>query len=206
MNFFAIGIAGGTGSGKTTLAEELSRVIQRPLVLISQDSYYRDQSGIEMAERLQVNYDHPDALEFDLLAHHLEELRAGRGIEMPCYDFETHCRKPDLQRVEPVAVVIVEGILIFHHPPTRNALDLKVFIDTPEETRLERRIRRDVETRGRVESTVREQFEAIAQPMHERFVEPSRQHADLVVSGRDPEQTLVDEVLRNYPRREDPAS
>jgi len=200
MNFLSIGIAGGTGSGKTTLAESLARAISvdQDVVLIAQDSYYHDQSAIEMVDRASINYDHPDALELDLLTHHLEELRIGQGVEMPCYNFQTHCRKPNTQSVAPVPVAIVEGILIFQHAPTRNALDLKVFVDAPVETRMERRIRRDVEDRGRIESTARRQFEKTAQPMHEIFVEPSRHHADLIVSGLSPIESMVNEVLGLY--------
>ncbi|MEE2887895.1 MAG: uridine kinase [Planctomycetota bacterium] len=200
MNFLSIGIAGGTGSGKTTLAESLARAIgvDQDVVLIAQDSYYHDQSDLEMVDRASINYDHPDALELDLLTHHLEELRIGQGVEMPCYSFRTHCRKPNTQSIAPVSVAIVEGILIFQHAPTRNALDLKVFVDAPVETRMERRIRRDIEDRGRIESAARRQFEKTAQPMHEIFVEPSRHHADLIVSGLSPIESMVNEVLGLY--------
>ena len=200
MNFFAIGITGGTGSGKTTLAKELHDRISasRSCALISQDSYYRDQSHLAMNERRLVNYDHPDALDLDLLAHHLEALRSNKPIQIPTYNFATHCREPNLEDVDPIPVVIVEGILILQHAATRAALNLKVFVDTPTEVRRDRRIHRDVSERGRDESSVRQQFEETAQPMHSRFVDPTRQHADLIVSGLSPKESIAKEVLRLY--------
>lgn len=197
MNFYAIGIAGGTGSGKTTLANALARefAVVRDVVVIGQDSYYHDHSELDMTERSFINYDHPDALELELLACQVDELRTGRAIDVPSYNFQTHCRELETTRVEPVSLAIVEGILIFQHAPTRNVLDLKVFVDTPKALRKERRIRRDTEERGRTESAVERQFDASAQPMHEIFVEPSKHHADVIVSGRDPIDTVVREVL-----------
>ncbi len=200
VNFFAIGVTGGTGSGKTTLAKELHRTISasQNCAVISQDSYYRDQSHIAMSERKLINYDHPDALDLDLLSHHLEELRSKNSIQMPTYNFETHCRESTLQAIDPIPVVIVEGILILQHAATRAALNLKIFIDTPTETRRDRRIYRDVSERGRNESSVRQQFDETAQPMHTRFVDPTRQHADLIVSGLSPIDSIAEEVLRLY--------
>ena len=175
------------------MAREFSVV--RDVAVIGQDSYYHDHSELDMTERAFINYDHPDALELELLACHVDELRTGRGIDMPLYDFQTHCRGPETERVEPVSLVLVEGILIFQHAPTRNVLDLKVFVDAPTALRKERRIRRDTEERGRTESAVQRQFDTSAQPMHEIFVEPSKHHADVIVSGRDPIDTVVREVL-----------
>jgi uridine kinase len=177
-----IGIAGGTGSGKTTIAAKLAAAIPRErCVVIDHDAYYRDQSPLPPHERDLVNYDHPAALESTLLARHLAELRAGRAIEVPIYDYATHTRRRETRRVEPAPLVIVEGILVFVEAAVREQLDIKLFVDTDADIRLMRRIRRDLEQRGRTFQSVRDQYYATVRPMHLEFVEPSKRWADVII-------------------------
>jgi len=177
-----IGIAGGTGSGKTTVAHKLAREIPSDrCVAIDHDMYYRDQSALSPEERALVNYDHPSSLESSLLAEHLRALRAGETVEIPIYDFVTHTRRVETRRVGPAPVVIVEGILVFVEAAVREQLDIKIFVDTDADIRLMRRIRRDLEQRGRSFQSVRDQYYATVRPMHLEFVEPSKRWADLIL-------------------------
>lgn len=179
-----VGIAGGTGAGKSALAEALARALGSERVLrIAQDAYYRDRAGISDEARAAQNFDHPDALETELLVAHLAQLRAGRAVEIPVYDFARHRRAAETRRAEPRALVLVDGILALADAALRAAFDLRVFVDAPEELRLTRRLARDVVERGRSPDSVRAQFEATVRPMHLAFVEPSRAHADLVVAN-----------------------
>ena len=182
MKPLIIGIAGGTGSGKTTIAHKLAAAIPPGrCALIDHDSYYRDLSALTPDERERVNYDHPSALESALLADHLRRLRGGEVVELPIYDFVSHTRKVETRRVEPAPVVIVEGILVFVEAAVREQLDIKIFVDTDADIRLMRRIRRDLEQRGRTFSSVRDQYYATVRPMHLEFVEPSKRWADLIL-------------------------
>jgi uridine kinase len=191
-----IGIAGGTGSGKTTIASKLAAAIPPGrCVVIDHDAYYRDQSSLPQAERDLVNYDHPAALESTLLAHHLAELRAGAAVEVPIYDYATHTRRRETRRVEPAPVVIVEGILVFVEAPVREQLDIKIFVDTDADIRLMRRIRRDLEQRGRTFQSVRDQYYATVRPMHLEFVEPSKRHADLVIPEGGDNRVAIELIL-----------
>ena len=193
---FVLGIAGGTGSGKTTVAERLvAGLVGRPVEVIDHDAYYRDRSTMPAAERLLVNYDHPDAIETELLVAQLADLRAGRAVEIPQYDFRQHVRRPETRRVEPAAVVIVEGILVLADERLRAQMDLKIFVDTDADVRLLRRMERDIETRGRTFAQVREQYTDTVRPMHLAFVEPSKRFADLVVPEGGYNQPALDAIV-----------
>lgn len=177
-----IGVAGGTGSGKTTVAQEiLQRVGPDRIAYIQHDSYYRDQSHLPFHERARVNYDHPDALESELLVEHLKALRAGRPVEVPIYDFTTHTRRPETRRVEPRRVILVEGILIFADRALREMMDVKIFVDTDADIRFIRRLQRDLRERGRSMDSVIEQYLSTVRPMHLEFVEPSKRYADIIL-------------------------
>jgi uridine kinase len=177
-----IGIAGGSGSGKTTVAHKLAAAIpQGRCVTIEHDSYYRNQDHLTPAERDLTNYDHPDSLESSLLAEHLRLLRERTAVDVPIYDFVTDNRAAAVRRVEPAPVIIVEGILLFAEEALRELMDIKIFVDTDADIRLMRRIRRDLEHRGRSFASVREQYYRTVRPMHLQFVEPSKRHADLIV-------------------------
>lgn len=177
-----IGISGGTGSGKTTVANRiLESVSASEVVFIQQDSYYRNLKDLPLDYRQVANFDHPDALDNDLLVNHIRKLRAGEAIELPLYDFRTHSRLHETRRVDPKPIVIVEGILIFADPRLLEQLDIKVFVDTPDDIRFIRRLRRDVAERGRTVESVIEQYLATVRPMHMQFVEPSKRVADVII-------------------------
>jgi uridine kinase len=177
-----VGVAGGSGSGKTTVVRKLVEAMgPAQTVVLHHDSYYRDRSHLEPAARVGINYDHPEALETDLLAEHLEALLAGTAVDSPVYDFAEHVRLPDTVRVEPRPVIIVDGLLVLVDPRLRRLMDVKVFVDTDSDTRLERRLERDVQQRGRSEASVLAQFKGTVEPMHEAFVQPTMQYADVVI-------------------------
>lgn len=182
MRATIVGIAGGTGSGKTTFARAIARALPEGLATIVEiDSYYRDRPELSYDERCQLNYDHPDSLEFELLVSHLVGLREARGFEMPAYDFTTHRRRPETKRVEPCPVVVVEGILALVPRELRELFDVRLFVDTDADIRVMRRIRRDMEHRGRSFDSIREQYYRTVAPMHRELVEPSKRHADLIL-------------------------
>lgn len=179
---FFVGIAGGTGSGKTTVAQNLHDALPADRVtLIAHDSYYRDRSALPAEERADLNFDHPDALDNALLVAHLGELAAGREIDVPRYDFRSHTRIASGDRMKPAPVVLVEGILIFAEPRIRDRFDVKIYVDTDVDLRIFRRLRRDLESRGRTFSQVDEQYHKTVRPMHLEFVEPSRRWADILI-------------------------
>jgi uridine kinase len=191
-----IGIAGGTGSGKSTVARKIADGLPADSVaVIDHDSYYRDRSDLSYEARSHLNFDHPDALDNDLLVEHLEALRAGRGVDVPNYDFKTHARLAERRRVEPPRILIVEGILVFVEERVRNLLDVKVFVDTDADIRVFRRVRRDLEQRGRTFQQVREQYYATVRPMHLQFVEPSKRWADLIVPEGGDNHIAIDLIL-----------
>ncbi|MBL8620053.1 MAG: uridine kinase [Myxococcales bacterium] len=191
-----IGIAGGTGSGKSTVAAKLAGAAPTGrCVVVDHDSYYRDQSHLTPAARAELNYDHPSSLDSGLLAEHLRELKAGRAVDVPIYDFVTHTRKRETRRVEPAPMVIVEGILVFVEAPVRDQLDIKIFVDTDADIRLMRRIRRDLEQRGRSFQSVRDQYYATVRPMHIEYVEPSKRWADLIVPEGGDNKVALDVLL-----------
>jgi uridine kinase len=177
-----LGVAGGTGSGKTTVVEEIVRRLgPDEVVVIQHDSYYRDRSGIPPQERTRINYDHPDALETPLLVTHLRSLQSGQPIEVPVYDFATHTRTAEVVPLAPRRVVIVEGILVLAEPDLRGLMDIRVFVDTDADIRMVRRLRRDLKERGRTLESVVEQYLETVRPMHMEFVEPSKRHAHVIV-------------------------
>ena len=177
-----IGICGGTGSGKTTVANRiLESVSASEVAFIQQDSYYRNLKDLPLDYRSAVNFDHPDALDNDLLVHHIRKLKAGGSVELPIYDFKTHTRLNETVLIEPKPIVIVEGILIFADPRLLEQMDVKVFVDTPDDIRFIRRLRRDISERGRTLDSVIEQYLNTVRPMHMQFVEPSKRYADVII-------------------------
>lgn len=179
-----VGIAGGSGSGKSHITEALLRELGgEDLVVVQQDSYYRDLSYLPPDERSLVNFDHPDALDVDLLMRQINDLLMGKAVDMPIYDFARHVRSKNTRRVGPAKLIILEGILIFAISKLREMMDIKIFVDTDSDVRLIRRLRRDVQERGRSIESVFCQWETTVRPMHREFVEPSKQYADIIVSG-----------------------
>ncbi len=177
-----IGICGGTGSGKTTIARALVDAVgEDNVVLVEQDSYYRNLADMPLDERHQANFDHPDSLDSDMLVNHILRLKQGLSVEMPLYDFRTHTRSDRIEIIEPRPVVIVEGILIFAEPRVLDLLDVRVYVDTPDDIRLMRRLRRDITERGRTFERTLDQYERTIRPMHFEFVEPSKRHADIII-------------------------
>lgn len=196
-----VGIAGGTGSGKTTFAQALQAATGEDCVIISQDSYYVANTDLSFEERLKINYDHPDAFEDELLIEHLQMLRRGETIEVPVYDFEAYARTDRTIMVRPHRVVLVEGILVLASASLRSLFDLKVFVDTDPDVRILRRLVRDVQERGRSLESVHSQYLSTVKPMHEAFVEPSKKYADLIVPEGGHNQVALETVaarLRQY--------
>ena len=191
-----IGIAGGTGSGKTTVARAIyDRVGSDRIEWISHDSYYRNFEGLSPEDRHKINFDHPDSLETELLIRHLDVLGKGSSVEVPLYDFASHTRRPDTQRVEPRRVVIVEGILVLAEPELRKRIDIKLFVDTPADIRFMRRLMRDIQGRGRSLESVVHQYMTTVRPMHEEFVEPSKRYADLIIPEGGENQVALDAII-----------
>lgn len=177
-----IGITGGSGSGKTTVVKKIETEIpSKSLTIIEQDSYYRDQSQLTFEERCKTNYDHPFAFDSDLLLQHLLDLREGKSIEKPLYDYEIHNRKKETQTVEPRDIIVLEGILIFYDKRIRDLLDIKIFVDTDSDIRLVRRIIRDMNDRGRTIDSVLTQYMQTVRPAHEQFIEPTKKFADIII-------------------------
>ena len=176
-----IGIAGGTGSGKTTLMKNLITEFSGKVTILSHDNYYKRHDELTYEERCKLNYDEPAALETDLMARHLDILRSGESIDCPVYDFTVHNRSDETTRITPEKVIIVEGILIFENKELRDLMDIKIFVDTDDDIRLCRRIKRDVRDRGRSLESVIEQYQTTVKPMHEQYVEPSKKFADIIV-------------------------
>ena len=183
MRSAVLGLAGGSGAGKTTLVDGLTSRLRGDVSVLWFDEYYHDLVHLSPEQRAAVNFDHPDSLDEVLLIEHLDGLLAGRPVDVPVYDFATHTRTGRTRRVEPRPVVVVDGILVLAVPALRSRLDLAVFVDAPAEVRLARRMYRDVRERGRTTAGVRAQFEATVAPMHEAFVDPSAEHADLRLDG-----------------------
>jgi len=179
---YIIGICGGTGSGKTTIAEKIVSHFQGKILYIPHDKYYRDQSSIAPEDRPKTNYDHPDSLETNLLIEHLNQLNAGQAVGLPEYDFTHHTRMQGVTtKVSPHPIILLEGILIFENDELRNMIDLKVYVDVPADIRILRRMHRDVQQRGRTFESVIDQYLQTARPMHEKFIEPTKLFADLII-------------------------
>lgn len=191
-----IGIAGGTGSGKSTFARRLAERFEGHVSMIYHDNYYRDQSDLTFEERKKTNYDHPDSLETELLIEHLKQLREGKAVECPVYDFAAHNRSDSTVTIQPAPVIIVEGILVLSDPEIRKLLDLKIFVDADADERVLRRIRRDVVKRKRDIDGIIEQYLTTVKPMHNLYVEPAKAMADLVInSGRNEQAFAVAEAF-----------
>ncbi len=177
-----LGIAGGTGSGKTTVAQViLDRVGTHHISLLPHDAYYKDLTGLSQTQRVQINFDHPDSLDTELLIEHVKQLRASKAIQLPVYDFKTHSRTQNTILVEPQRVILVEGILIFVEKRLRDLFDVKIFVDTDADIRFIRRLERDITERGRTSISVIQQYLSTVRPMHLEFVEPSKRYADVII-------------------------
>ena len=198
-----IGIAGGTGSGKTTLMNNLIERFSGSVTVLSHDNYYRRNDHLTYEERCLINYDEPAALETDLMARHLDQLRQGQTIQCPVYDFSQHNRSDDTIEIAPKSVIIVEGILIFENKELRDLMDIKIFVDTDADVRLCRRIKRDVNKRGRSLESVLEQYQNTVKPMHEKYVEPSKKHADMVVPEGGKNWVALDMIVGRIQRHLD---
>ncbi len=191
-----LGIAGGTGSGKTTVVDQiLNELPAEEVTIISQDSYYRQNDELSYAERCKINFDHPNAIDFELLVEHLKELRAGRPIEQPVYSFVTHNRIQDKLMTFPKRVIIVEGILIFADKKLRDLLDIKVFVHADSDERLIRRLKRDIRERGRDLNEVLDRYQSTLKPMHQEFIEPTKSYADIIIPN-DKYNTVAIEIVR----------
>ena len=190
-----IGVVGGSGSGKTTVARAILASAGVPAAFIDQDAYYKDLAHLTLDERRQVNFDHPDALDNDLLVDHLKELAGGRAIEKPTCDFAAHTRAAETVRIEPAPIVLVDGILLFNEPRIRELLDIKVFVDVADDIRFIRRMLRDVAERGRTVEDVVRQYLATVRPMHIEFVEPSKRWADVIIPEGGHNRIAVEMVI-----------
>ena len=191
-----IGLAGGSGSGKTTVQRKvMERFGSRRIALLDHDAYYRDLAHLPPERRARFNFDHPDALETGLMVEHLDALLAGDAVEKPTYDFATHSRRAETEPIDPRPVILVEGILVLAEPALRERMDVKLYVDAPDDVRLMRRIERDLHERGRSVESVLEQYRRTVRPMHLEFVEPSKRHADLIIPRGGRNQVAIDMVL-----------
>jgi len=200
QKILVIGIAGGTGSGKTTLMKNIIDSYADQVTVLSHDNYYKRRDELTYEQRCLINYDEPDALETDLMAVHLDKLRQGQAIDCPVYDFTQHNRSDETVRIVPKSVIIVEGILIFENKPLRDLMDIKIFVDTDADVRLCRRIKRDVNKRGRTLESVLMQYQTTVKPMHEKYVEPSKKHADIVVPEGGKNLVALDMIMGRIQR------
>jgi uridine kinase len=195
-NPVVIGVAGGSGSGKTTV---VSRIVDSMgndhVIVLEHDRYYHDHPELRLEERAALNYDHPDSLETDLMVRHVKELRSGRAVELPAYDFARHARRQTTETATPRQIIIVEGILIFADAHLRDLMDVKVFVDTDDDTRFIRRLKRDVAERGRTMDSVIEQYLNTVKPMHLEFVEPSKRYADIIIPRGGHNAVAIDMLL-----------
>lgn len=202
MKPLIIGIAGGTGSGKSTVARRVAESLKGSKVaFIDMDAYYRDHRHLTMEERRRVNWDHPDAFDTTLLAEHLEQLGRGQAIDKPVYDFVQHARAPESVRIESADVIVIDGILLLVDERVRRVCDVKVFVDTDADIRLIRRIRRDMSKRGRPLAEILDQYLTTVQPMHLQFVEPSKRYADLIIPRGGENAVAIDLLLASISRR-----
>ena len=192
-----IGVAGGSGSGKTTVVRRILEALGDSRVpVLEHDRYYRDRNDLRLEERAALNYDHPDSLETDLMVRHIHELRAGRSVQAPVYDFARHARKDDTETIAAGRALIVEGILLYTDTELRKLMDVKVFVDTDDDTRFIRRLQRDIAERGRTVQSVIEQYLGTVKPMHLEFVEPSKRYADIIIPQGGHNAVAIDMLLR----------
>ena len=202
MKPYIIGIAGGSGSGKSTFAQRLQEAFPDKVSVISCDNYYLPHDELALEERAALNYDAPSALEFDLMVRHLEALRAGEAVQCPVYDFTRHTRSAAVTEILPRPIILIDGILIFHDPALRACMDLKIYVETDADERILRRARRDMRDRGRDLDSVIQQYLATVKPMHNAYVEPTKVFADIILNGGKNEQaftlvkTQIDQLLR----------
>ena len=197
-NMYIIGIAGGTGSGKTTVVRKILEALPcNEVALIPQDSYYNDTSLLSMEERRQINFDHPDAFDWPLLIQQVEDLRQGKAIEQPTYSFLISNRLEETVHVEPCEVIVIEGIMALWNPRLRNLMDLKIFVDADPDERLIRVMRRDTEERGRTPQMVIDRYLQVLKPMHQEFIEPTKRFADLIIPQGGENQQAID-IMRTY--------
>ena len=207
MASFVIGVAGGSGSGKTTVVRRIVDSLgPEHVTLLDHDRYYRDRNDLRLEERAALNYDHPDSLETDLMVQHMRQLKAGQAVEAPRYDFTRHARLTEKDTVQPRRALIVEGILILTDAALRELIDIKVFVDTDSDTRFIRRLQRDVAERGRTMESVIDQYQSTVKPMHREFVEPSKRYADVIIPLGGHNTVAVDlllTMLRSVSNRRD---
>lgn len=195
---YIIGIAGGTGSGKTTVVSKIQEALgDERIAVIPQDSYYNSNWDLTMEERRKVNYDHPDAFDWKLLRQQIQELRAGKAIEQPTYDYITSSRQQKTVHVEPCEVVIIEGIMALYHPRVRELMDMKIFVDADTDVRLIRNIIRDTVERGRTTDQVIDRYMKVLKPSHDEFIEPTKRHADLIIPNGGKNLQAID-ILRTF--------
>jgi uridine kinase len=193
-----IGIAGGTGSGKTSIANFLLKKFGNDqLIILEQDSYYKNNSTLSLDERIQQNFDHPDAIDIDLFNKQLLSLLDGESVEIPIYDFSIHTRRNQRKLVKPRRIIVIEGILTLYFESLRKLMDIKVFVDTPEKIRFNRRLSRDVKERGRTTNSVTNQYEKTVQPMYNQFVKPSREFADIIINDGVQNKEAIDALIYN---------
>ena len=202
-SILVIGIAGGTGSGKTTLMRNIMNQFEGMVTVLSHDNYYKRRDELTFEERSNLNYDEPDAIETSLMVEHLSQLRQGKAIDCPVYDFTCHNRSNETIRLEPKPVIVVEGILIFENQPLRDLMDIRLFVDTDADVRLCRRIKRDVNKRGRTLESVLTQYQTTVKPMHEKYVEPSKKYANLVIPEGGKNTVALDMILGRIQRHLD---
>ena len=194
-DILVIGIAGGTGSGKTTLVKRLAEIFEGEVTVLSHDNYYKRHDELTYEERCLLNYDEPDAFDTSLMAYQLDCLRHGQAIECPVYDYTVHNRSDETIHIVPNRVIIVEGIMIFENEDLRNLMDIRIFVDTDADVRLCRRIKRDVNKRGRSMQSVLDQYQTTVKPMHEKFVEPSKRFAHLIVPEGGKNEVAIDMIM-----------
>ena len=202
-NILVIGIAGGSGSGKTTLMKRLMDRFGEEVTVLSHDNYYKRHDDLPYEERCKLNYDEPEAFDTSLMVYQLDCLRHGQAIDCPVYDFAVHNRSSETIHIQPRRVIIVEGILIFENPDLRELMDIKIFVDTDADIRLCRRIKRDVNKRGRTLESVLEQYQSTVKPMHEKYVEPSKKYANLVVLEGGKNLVALDMIMGRIQRHLD---
>lgn len=200
-NCILIGVAGGSGSGKTTVANNLVKAFESEVTtLLEQDAYYRELTNMTLEEKAKVNFDHPNSIEFELLKKHIEALKNGESIERPIYDFTTHSRKEGTVKINPSKIIVVEGILIFAVPEIRELFDVKIFVDTDTDEMILRRIERDMNERGRSFESIKNQYLTTVKPMYLEFCEPSKRYADVIIPRGGENRIAIDMLVSNLKR------